>query len=186
MANKPAPNREVGRYVALLRGVNVGGKNMIAMKSLATMFSDAKCRHVTTYIQSGNVLFSADAKTAAKAAAAICAAIQAQFGFQTQIVLRSQSEIEHISKANPYLRDEIPLEKLYVVFLADTPAAERVALLDPNRSPTRRVHRIGQRDYMYLPNGLGQNKIDQRLLRFEAENSKHGPQLAYVAKGCWN
>lgn len=159
MANRRAPNLELNRYVALLRGVNVGGKNMIAMKSLSALFSDAKCQQVTTYIQSGNVVFSADAKTASKATAAICAAIQAQFGFETQIVLRSQNEIERISSANPYLREEIPFEKLHVVFLADAPAAERVALLDPNRSPPDQFTLSGSEIYMYLPNGSAKTKL---------------------------
>ena len=158
-ANKHAPSLEMDRYVALLRGVNVGGKNKIAMKNLAALFSDAKCRHVETYIQSGNVVFSADAKTAAKAASAICSAIQAQFGFQTQIVLRSQTEMERIRNANPYLKEDIPLDTLYVAFLADSPAADRVALLDPNRSPPDQFTVSGREIYMHLLNHAAKTKL---------------------------
>jgi uncharacterized protein (DUF1697 family) len=147
------------RYVALLRGVNVGGKNKIAMKSLAALFSDARCRRVETYIQSGNVVFSADATTAAKAVAAICSAIRQQFGFQTQIVLRSRNEMERIEGANPYFKAGMPLDQLHVSFLADAPAAERVALLDPNRSPPDQFTLSGGEIYLYLPNGGGSTKL---------------------------
>jgi uncharacterized protein (DUF1697 family) len=147
------------RYVALLRGVNVGGKNKIAMKSLAALFSDAKCRHVETYIQSGNVVFSADAATARKANAAICSAIQQQFGFQTHIILRNQHEIERIESANPYCNKELPPEKLHVVFLADTPTAEKVALLDPNRSLPDEFTVSGSEIFLYMPNGMGKTKL---------------------------
>jgi uncharacterized protein (DUF1697 family) len=147
--------KSVERYVALLRGVNVGGKNKIAMKSLAVLFSDASCHNVETYIQSGNVVFSADAKTAARVGAAICGQIQSQFGFQTHIILRSHQQLARIEASNPYS----DLEKCYVAFLAETPAAERIALLDPNRSSPDQFTVSGSEIYLYFPKGVADSKL---------------------------
>jgi uncharacterized protein (DUF1697 family) len=68
--------------VALLRGINVGGKNLLPMKALADIFADAGCAEVKTYIQSGNVLFRSSAR--ADVAAAVRAAIEAQFGLNVR------------------------------------------------------------------------------------------------------
>jgi len=141
------------RYVALLRGVNVGGKNILPMKELAAFFSDAHCEKVVTYIQSGNVIFSA--KSVTKVAPAICANIEKQFGFQTQIILRSLPEIEKIAAANPFS----DLEHAHIMFLASEPAAAQVAQLDPNRSPPDQFQVIGKEIYLYLPNGGAKSKL---------------------------
>ena len=72
-------------YVALLRGINVGGKNALPMKDLAAMFSAAGCEDVVTYIQSGNVVFRARPPVAAKVPAAIAGAILARSGYLSLI-----------------------------------------------------------------------------------------------------
>ena len=70
------------KYLALLRGINVGGKNMLPMKDLAAMFSKAGCTQIQTYIQSGNVIFS----VADEIATTICPKIEKQIPFQTTII----------------------------------------------------------------------------------------------------
>jgi uncharacterized protein (DUF1697 family) len=72
--------KALSRHVALLRGINVGGKNMLPMKELAAMFAKAGCADVTTYIQSGNVVFCADDKVAAGLGAGIAQQVEARFG----------------------------------------------------------------------------------------------------------
>ena len=76
-------------YVALLRGVNVGGKRSLPMKDLAAIFAACGCRRVRTYIQSGNVVFEADAAHAADVPALVGAAVRDRFGFEPPILLRS-------------------------------------------------------------------------------------------------
>ena len=68
------------KHVALLRGVNVGGKNMLPMKNLAAMFATAGCRDVATYIQSGNVVFNAPAAVLKKLPAAILSILRTNSG----------------------------------------------------------------------------------------------------------
>lgn len=125
------------------------------MKSLVECFSDASCRNVETYIQSGNVVFSADVKTAVEAAGKICGQIEKQFGFKTHIVLRSLVEIKRIETANPYP----DVEKSHIVLLARKPNAADVESLDPKRSPPDTFTVSGSEIYVYLPNGAADTKL---------------------------
>jgi len=139
------------RYVALLRGVNVGGKNILPMKELATLFAEAGCRNVATFIQSGNVVFDGNAK----AGPAVCSKIESTFGFQTNIILRSLPEMEKIALSNPYP----DLDQSHVVFLASEPTPAQVAQLDPNRSAPDQFTVLGREIYLHMPNGMGRTKL---------------------------
>jgi uncharacterized protein (DUF1697 family) len=143
------------RYVALLRGVNVGGKNILPMVRLASMFTNAQCADVQTYIQSGNVVFSANSKLAPKLASNICACIHEEFGFQTNIILRSLPEMEKIAAAIPYS----DLDNAHILFLASNPTGEQVAQLDPDRSAPDQFKVIGSEIYLHLPNGTARSKL---------------------------
>jgi uncharacterized protein (DUF1697 family) len=79
--------------VALLRGVNVGGKNLLAMKDLASLFVQAGCADVRTYIQSGNVLFQSSPARAEKVPLLIAQGIAGRFGYRTGVLLRSVEEL---------------------------------------------------------------------------------------------
>lgn len=132
---------------------------MIAMASLAELFEQANCQSVETYIQSGNVVFTADSKTAGKVPAAICNAIKSQLGFQTTVVIRSQAELQRVVNSQPFSKSEILPECLHVVFLADLPDGERSAMLDLQRSPPDQFEILGKEIYLYLPNGMGKTKL---------------------------
>src|SRR5581483_3195326 len=92
------------KYVALLRGINVGGKNLLPMKELAAMFERAGCSEVRTYIQSGNVVFAASASVVKTLAEKIGAQIEKQFGFRAPVVLRSADELRAAIRDNPYVK----------------------------------------------------------------------------------
>jgi uncharacterized protein (DUF1697 family) len=145
-------------YVALLRGVNVGG-HRLPMKDLAAMFDAAGCGDVRTYIQSGNVVFRAGAPLAKKVPAVIAAAIARKFGFDAPVILRSTKEMLAIARGNPYLRAGHDIRWLHVVFLADTPARAAITALDPNRSPGDEFTVKGREIYLHLPNGAGRSKL---------------------------
>ena len=77
------------RYVALLRGVNVGGKNKLPMADLRDAFTAAGCTGVRTYIQSGNVAFEAAPTLAGRVPELVTRAISRRFGISTAVVVRS-------------------------------------------------------------------------------------------------
>ena len=144
--------------VALLRGINVGGNNMLPMKELAKMFADAGCTDVRTYIQSGNVIFKKTGGTA-RLADAITASIEKRFGFRIPVIVRTAEELRKTIRDNPYLAASVDAKALYVYFLAASPNADAIAGLDPARSATDTFEVRGQEIYLHLPNGMGRSKL---------------------------
>jgi len=145
--------------VALLRGINVGGKNKLPMAVLASLFEKAGCTGVRTYIQSGNVVFKAAAGVERKIAAAVSKAIQAKCGMTVPVVVRTGAQLAAAVKANPFLKKGVKVETLHVMFLADPPAAAQVAGLDSNRSPGDAFIVRGGEIYLHLPNGAARTKL---------------------------
>jgi uncharacterized protein (DUF1697 family) len=158
MSPSKAENR-CAKYVALLRGINVGGKHILPMKHLSGIFSNAKCGDVRTYIQSGNVIFSAPAGGVEKIPQLIAKSIESQFGFPVPVILRSSDEIARVLRDNPFLKAGASEKALYVYFLADHPAKTAVAKLDPKRSVPDEYRVVGREIYMHLPNGMGRSKL---------------------------
>ncbi len=145
-------------HLALLRGINVGGNNILPMKDLAKMFADAGCSNVRTYIQSGNVVFDA-AAGAPKVAVTVSSSIEKRFGFGAPIVIRTQTQLLRAIKENPFLGAGIDEKWLHVYFLADVPEAQAISGLDPTRSAPDVFHVRGQEIYLHLPNGMGRSKL---------------------------
>ena len=92
-----------GENVALLRGINVGGKNKLPMKGLAAMFQKAGCDDVRTYIQSGNVLFRAGPSLTEDIPSLISTSILNGFGYRTPVVTRTALELQEVIRANPFV-----------------------------------------------------------------------------------
>ena len=147
------------KYVALLRGINVGGKNLLAMKELIAMVGDAGGTDVVTYIQSGNVVFRASAATAKKVPAALERAITKRFGHRVPVVMRTAAELMAVVRNNPFLTAGAAPDTLHVAFLADMPVAANVAALDPRRSPPDAFEVRGRDIYLHLPAGVAKTKL---------------------------
>ena len=153
-----------GAHVALLRGVNVGGRNRLPMADLAALFEKAGARQVRTYIQSGNVVFRSDAARAARLGAAVAKAMHADLGWSVPIVVRSAAALAAAAKENPFLEEKAALETLHVGFLLDRPERARVAALEPDRSPPDRFVVRGDTIYLHLPNGMARTKLTSQYL----------------------
>lgn len=147
------------KYVALLRGVNVGGKNMLPMKNLVAMFEAAGCKDVRTYINSGNVVFSAPARIQKKLPVLITKQISEQFGFHVPVIVRSSEQLSETVRGNPFLREGQTEKALYVYFLAEQANADAIQRLDINRSPGDRFHMAGGEVYIHLTSGAADTKL---------------------------
>jgi uncharacterized protein (DUF1697 family) len=145
--------------LALLRGINVGGKNKLSMRDLAALFEEAGCENVSTFIQSGNVLFTASPAVSKDLASAIAAKIEKQFGYKTPVILRTAKELRDAIRNNPFLRSEYIEDHLHVMLLADRPDKVKIAALEPDRSPGDAFTVLGQEIYLQLPNGMGRTKL---------------------------
>lgn len=148
-----------GANVALLRGINVGGKNKLPMADLSAMFRETGCDDVRTYIQSGNVVFRASTELAGDIPSLISASIIDQFGYSVPVVTRTASEFEEIVQANPFAGIGAEANKLHVMFLADLPDRARVDALDPNRSPGDEFAVLGREVFLHCPNGVARSKL---------------------------
>ena len=129
------------------------------MKDLIALFANAGCHDVKTYIQSGNVVFSAGAELAARVPELIAAAIHDHFGYHVPVVLRSADDIADIVSCNPFLGPDSDITKLHVGYLANLPSKNNVARLDPNRSPSDEFVVRGREIYLHCPNGLARTKL---------------------------
>jgi len=145
--------------VALLRGINVGGKNKLPMLDLAEMFTEAGCSDVRTYIQSGNVVFSVAPKSAKRLPDLVSRQIVDRFGYQVPVVLRTADEFRQVAVSNPFLKSEADVNSLHVGFLADLPDQSQIAALDPKRSPGDSFKVRGREVYLCLPNGVAKSKL---------------------------
>ena len=145
--------------LALLRGINVGGKRKIPMKDLAEVFVQAGCSSVETYIQSGNVIFSANRTTSENLSDVLKTKIEDRFGFQVPVVLRTADQLEQTVRNNPFLKNGSDEETLHVLFLADLPHPDCVNALDPNRSSPDEFIVCGQEIYLRLPGGVAGTKL---------------------------
>jgi uncharacterized protein (DUF1697 family) len=139
------------KYVALLRGINVGGKNLVPMKDLAAMFTG--CSDVSTYIQSGNVVFST--KNPEKIPPLIAGSIKKKFKIEVPVIVRSHDELAKISQSCPF--DDV--DHVMVMVLAHSPSASAVKALDPKRSPTDQFAVKGREIFLHCPNGYGNSKL---------------------------
>jgi uncharacterized protein (DUF1697 family) len=146
-------------FVALLRGINVGGKNKIPMSGLKSLFKSLGFENVVTYIQSGNVVFRSPAGDAQALAVGIEERIAEVFGVSATVLLRTPAELGEIAGSNPFVSRKADLSKLHVVFLDGPPAADAVAELDPKRSPPDEFSVRGREIYLHLPNGAGRTKL---------------------------
>lgn len=148
-----------GTYVALLRGINVGGRNKLPMRDLVAIFVDSGCSEVTTYIQSGNVIFMAPDDLAGRIPDVVSECIAERLGLRVPVVTRSAAEFEAVAAGNPYLGIETDFTKLHVAFLADRPTGAALAALDPDRSPGDAYEVRGGEIYLHLPNGAARSKL---------------------------
>ena len=145
-------------HLALLRGINVAGKNILPMKDLTQIFSAAGCSNVRTYIQSGNVIFDTRG-SAPKIAAAITTEIEKRYGYRVPLVLRTSEQLLQTIRGNPFLPKVADQRWLHVYFLAHSPRSAAIATLDPARSAPDAFQVIGQEIYLHLPNGMGRSKL---------------------------
>ena len=145
--------------MALLRGVNVGGKNRLPMRDLAALFAKAGAEEAETFIQSGNVVFRARPRVAARLPETVAAAIFERYGHRTPILTRTVAELAELVRANPFAKAGVDLATLHVAFLRDPPSAERVAALDAARSPPDEFLVRKREIYLRLPNGVARTRL---------------------------
>lgn len=148
-------------YVALLRAVNVGGTKVV-MKELRALFVDLGYADATTYLQSGNVVFTGPADAEAALASEIRERMAADLGVDAHILVRGHDHLATVVAGNPYLDRTDDPTKLHVTFLAE-PSAEPDRLVVPP-GETAELTLAGRDVYLYCPDGYGRTKLNNMYL----------------------
>jgi uncharacterized protein (DUF1697 family) len=157
--SRAAPTPRGTTFAALLRGVNVGGKNKLPMRDLCALFARLGHEDVASYIQSGNVVFSSFETDPALVSNALEKAIAERFDANVSVLLREHSELADAAAANPFLKRGPSGSKLHVLFLSAPPAPAAIETLDPHRSPGDEFGLSGKTIYLSYPNGSGRTKL---------------------------
>jgi len=151
--------------IALLRGINVGGHHLIKMDALRALFESLGMRGVRTHLQSGNVVCKTAARDAAPLRARLEKAIEREFGFHSDVVLRTTAELRQAVAANPWTsRPGMEPARLAVHFLYSDPTPEaRAAVLKLDTAPEE-LHIAGRELYVYYHNGMARPKMSMPLV----------------------
>ncbi len=161
-------------YIALLRGINVGGKNMIKMADLKRVFEAMRLCDVQTYIQSGNVLFKSNEKEE-PLRKKIEHEIEAAFGFSVAVVLRTAEELERIILNCPFSAEEVSEaessaveESLYVSLLIHAPSQEKIERLKAFRSESDEYRIEGREVFLLFRYSIRNSKLVSNLQKLDA------------------
>jgi uncharacterized protein (DUF1697 family) len=150
-------------YVAMLRGVNVGG-NSLKMDWLRGVCTDLGMQNVRTYVQSGNIVFSSRL-AAAKLAATLKATIDAQTRLPVSVVVRNASEMAEIVAGNPFVKQKgVDLTKLHVTFLAKALSKSPLEKLDALAGARDEYRLAKQEVYLHCPVSYGKTRLSNTAI----------------------
>ena len=142
------------RYVALLRGINLGGANQMKMDDLKAVFSALGFENVKSYINSGNLAFDTKKTAENKLIDKIESAVETKFGRRVHIMIREQKDIDRILKNNPFDGQYESHKHMHVLFLKEPMSAEKEKLLQASALPGEQYAVRGREIYNHLPNGV--------------------------------
>jgi len=160
----------VPTHIALLRGINVGGRNRMAMADLRQVVTSLGHSDVATYVQSGNVVFTTEETDNAALAVALERAIAETIGVRARVVVLSREELAQVVGDNPY-PDEPNPKLVHAIFLSEDPGADVVASV---AAAQRQVAQRGSRDraqvmgrtvFLHTPGGYGRSELAALLAR---------------------
>ncbi|MFM7384965.1 MAG: DUF1697 domain-containing protein [Betaproteobacteria bacterium] len=146
-------------WIALFRGINVGGRNKMPMAALATTLESAGCHSVRTYIQSGNVVFMSSSKSKPNLTKKLGDATEYQFGFRPNILLLTDTDFRSAVANNPFT-DAIPQPNtLHFFFLDSKPESPDIDGIAELAIASERFQLIDTVFYLHAPDGFGRSKL---------------------------
>jgi len=148
----------VKTYIALLRGINLGARNKVAMADLRALFDVLGAEDVATYVQSGNVVFKSS-DGAEKLTNAIERRIRRDLDLSIAVIVLTRPQLAKVLVGNPFARGKKDPAKLHVTFLAENPARAKVGKLDAERAEPDEFRVAGKQVYLHCPNGYGRSKL---------------------------
>lgn len=146
-------------YIALIRGINVLGKNALPMRELVVLLEGVGARKIRTYIQSGNAVFHSASKNAPQLAARLTDQIKKRYGFSPHVLILGLDALEKAIAQNPFPEAENTPGSLHLGFLVSTPKSPDLKKLDTLRKASERFHLIDHVFYLHTPEGVGKSRL---------------------------
>ena len=146
-------------YIALLRGINVGGNNKLPMRELVLLLEGLGLRNVKTYIQSGNIVFQSEQADPAQLSQAITGAIRQGHGFAPYTLILDSQALHAAMAANPFPEGEAEPKSLHLFFMDESPRAFDTGVLDRVKAANERYQLIDKVFYLHTPDGIGRSKL---------------------------
>ena len=145
-------------FVALLRGINVGGKNILPMKAFREQLTKLGCTDVATYIQSGNAVFR-HSGSSAKLSELISTAIESDFGFRPSVMVLTKGEFNSVAAVNPFSAELSEPKFLNVWFVQESVTKANTVRMNEIASGDEKFLLTDSAVYLYAPNGIGRSKL---------------------------
>jgi uncharacterized protein (DUF1697 family) len=151
-------------YIALLRGINVGGKNILKMERLRELCKKLGFRNVQTYLQSGNVVFEADAPTNT-CRQALEKKLAGQTTLPVSVVVRTATDLKRVLERNPFLGVKgVDRTRLAVAFLSAAPSKDALKKLGAMDFGPDRFSAAGKHIFLHCPTGFARTKLSNNTL----------------------
>ncbi|MCZ6657268.1 MAG: DUF1697 domain-containing protein [Gammaproteobacteria bacterium] len=150
-------------WIALFRGVNVGGKHIVPMQELRQLFTELGLNEARTYIQSGNVVFRTASQDRDRLAADVTKAVDERYGFEPKVLLMEVEALAAAIARNPYPRAESSPKSLHLYFFYQDPPNPDIAGLNEWKSATEHFTLIDRVLYLHAPDGIGRSKLAERI-----------------------
>ncbi len=157
-------------YVAMLRGINVSGRNKLAMDDLRALVVDAGGREVRTYIQSGNAVFASRSSPSGLVKNLEARLLEA-LGARVPVLVRTKEDLDAVIETNPFVRRQEDVGALHVTFMGALPAPAAVRSLETQRTDVDEYQVIGREVYLFCPNGYGNTKLTNTLFEKKLESA---------------
>lgn len=148
-------------FISLLRGINVSGQRKIRMADLKVAYEAIDLTDITTYLQSGNVVFRCRQRNSAKVATMLEQQIESCFGFEVTVMVRTAGDLRRIMAANPYAAQaKKDPAKVHVTFLASPPTAAMVKTVEEVDARGDEFSMGREEVLLHCPNGYGRTKLN--------------------------
>ncbi len=152
-------------WIALFRGINVGGHRKLPMKELVAQLEKLGLSDVHTYIQSGNAIFHSEETSASKLSEQIAQVIETSHGFLADVMVLSAETFRAAAEANPFPTSEASSKTVHLYFLAEPHTNFELSSLDAAKTSREEYHLGQQILYLHTPDGFGNSKLAQKVPR---------------------
>jgi uncharacterized protein (DUF1697 family) len=150
-------------YIALFRGINVGGNNILPMLELVSVLEELGLSKIKTYIQSGNVVFQNEQIDSVALSQKIGAAIEKRRGFAVQVLILDVDELQNAIASNPFAEIKAEPNALHCFFLSSLPENPDLEALERVKKESEQFKLIDKVFYLYVPEGVGRSKLAMKV-----------------------